>query len=180
VWSAGRPRGWIGYRVVDGRAGSGPHGIRFQPTRLPFAKPRISPYWSAGLRPKDFRDETVRRPWEGSTAGPASIRSPLPHTQDRKPRITLVDQARNGFRPLIRPTEPKDGLRGSETSFMNQEHGVQCKACGQSISTGIAELSLPIQVRPVHCPYCRQEHFYLEHDRIEFDPENGLPLIDPA
>jgi hypothetical protein len=54
------------------------------------------------------------------------------------------------------------------------------KACGQSISTGIACLGLRIPVGPVHCPYCRQELFYLEQDRIEFDMDNGLPLIDPA
>jgi hypothetical protein len=64
--------------------------------------------------------------------------------------------------------------------FMTRHQGVQCKACGQSISTGTADLALPIRLGPVHCPYCRQEHFYLELDRIEFDTENGLPLIDPA
>jgi hypothetical protein len=52
--------------------------------------------------------------------------------------------------------------------------------CGQSVSTGSADLALPIPLGPVHCPYCRQEHFYLERDRIEFDTENGLPLIDSA
>jgi hypothetical protein len=61
---------------------------------------------------------------------------------------------------------------------MTRHHGVQCKVCGQSISTGIAELTLPIPMGSVHCPYCRQERFYL--DRIEFDAENRLPLIDPA
>jgi hypothetical protein len=78
------------------------------------------------------------------------------------------------------PTEPKDRLRSSETSFMTRFHGVQCKVCGQSIATGIADLGLPIPVGPVHCPYCRQERFYLELDRIEFDTDNGLPLTDPA
>jgi hypothetical protein len=73
----------------------------------------------------------------------------------------------------------KEQLRSSETSIMARQVGVQCKACGQSISTGIADPSLPIPSGPVHCPYCRQEHFYLERDRIEFDTENGLPLIDP-
>jgi hypothetical protein len=63
---------------------------------------------------------------------------------------------------------------------MARYHGVQCKRCGQSISTGTADLSLPIPLGPVHCPYCRQEHFYLEQDRIEFDTENGLPLVDPV
>jgi hypothetical protein len=62
---------------------------------------------------------------------------------------------------------------------MTRQHGVQCKVCGQSISTGIADPSLPIPVGPVHCPYCRQEDLYLELERIEFDTENGLPLIDP-
>jgi hypothetical protein len=63
---------------------------------------------------------------------------------------------------------------------MTRHHGVQCKACGQSISTGMADLGLPIPVGPVHCPYCRQEDLYFEHDRIEFDTDNGLPLIDSA
>jgi hypothetical protein len=63
---------------------------------------------------------------------------------------------------------------------MARQHGVQCKACGQSISTGIAGLGLPIPLGPVHCPYCRQQRFYLEQDRIEFDTENVLPLTDPA
>jgi hypothetical protein len=63
---------------------------------------------------------------------------------------------------------------------MTRQHGVQCKVCGQSISTGTAGLGLPIPPGPVHCPYCRQEHFYLELDRIEFDTENGLPLIERA
>jgi hypothetical protein len=45
---------------------------------------------------------------------------------------------------------------------MARQHGVQCKACGQSISTGIAGLGLPIPLGPVHCPYCRQEDLYLE------------------
>jgi hypothetical protein len=34
--------------------------------------------------------------------------------------------------------------------------------------------------RRANCPYCRQEHLYLEQDRIEFDTENGLPLINRA
>jgi hypothetical protein len=63
---------------------------------------------------------------------------------------------------------------------MTRHHGVQCKACVQSISTGTADRSLPIPLAPVHCPYCRQEHFYLEQDRIEFDTDNGLPLTDQA
>jgi DNA-directed RNA polymerase subunit RPC12/RpoP len=74
----------------------------------------------------------------------------------------------------------KIGFEIPKHLLMSQHHGVQCKVCGQSISTGIAELSLPIPVGPVHCPYCGQERFYLEHDRIEFDTQNGLPLIDPA
>jgi hypothetical protein len=41
-------------------------------------------------------------------------------------------------------------------------------------------VALPIPLGPVHCPYCRHEDLYLEQDRIEFDTENGLPLIDPA
>ena len=49
---------------------------------------------------------------------------------------------------------------------MTRQHRVQCKVC-ESISTGIADLGLPIPLAPVHCPYCRQERFYLEHDRIE-------------
>jgi hypothetical protein len=57
---------------------------------------------------------------------------------------------------------------------MARYHGVQCKAFGQSISTGIADLSLPIPLGPVHCPYCRQARFYLEQERIEFDPEDGF------
>jgi hypothetical protein len=56
----------------------------------------------------------------------------------------------------------------------------KAKACGQSISTGMADLGLPIRLGPVHCPYCRQEDLYLEQDRIEFDAENGLLLIDSA
>jgi DNA-directed RNA polymerase subunit RPC12/RpoP len=63
---------------------------------------------------------------------------------------------------------------------MTRQHGVQCKVCGQSISTGIADLALPIPVGPVHCPYCREERFYLEQDRIEFDTDNGLALTEPA
>jgi hypothetical protein len=47
--------------------------------------------------------------------------------------------------------------------------GLTPERCGQSISTGIADLGLPIPLAPVHRPYCRQEHFYLEHDRVEFD-----------
>jgi hypothetical protein len=62
----------------------------------------------------------------------------------------------------------------SETSIMARHQIVQCKGCGQSISTGTAGLSLPIPSGLVHCPYCRQEHFYLEQDRVEFDTENGL------
>jgi hypothetical protein len=62
---------------------------------------------------------------------------------------------------------------------MARHQGVQCKACGQSISTGIADPSLPIPSGPVHGPYCRQEDPFLEQDRIEFDTENGLPLNDP-
>jgi hypothetical protein len=49
---------------------------------------------------------------------------------------------------------------------MTRQYGVQCKACGQSISTGIADLGLPVPSGPVHCPYCRQERFYLEQDWI--------------
>jgi DNA-directed RNA polymerase subunit RPC12/RpoP len=63
---------------------------------------------------------------------------------------------------------------------MTRYHGVRCESCGQSLSTGTADLSLPIPLVPVHCPYCRQERFYLEQDRIEFDTDNGLPLTDPA
>ena len=63
---------------------------------------------------------------------------------------------------------------------MTRQHGVQCKACGQSISVGITDAGLPIPLGPVHCPYCRQERVYLEQDRIEFDADNGLPLIDPT
>jgi hypothetical protein len=63
---------------------------------------------------------------------------------------------------------------------MTRQHGVQCKACGQSISTRVADLGLPIPVGPVHCTYCPQERYYLEHDRIEFDTDNGLPSTDPA
>jgi DNA-directed RNA polymerase subunit RPC12/RpoP len=82
----------------------------------------------------------------------------------------------------VDPSRPslKIGFEAPKHLLMSQHHGVQCKVCGQSISTGIAELSLPIPVGPVHCPYCRQERFYLEQDRIEFDTENGLPFIDPA
>jgi hypothetical protein len=39
-----------------------------------------------------FQDETRASGWEGSKAGPASIRSPLPHTQDRNPRKALLDR----------------------------------------------------------------------------------------
>jgi hypothetical protein len=67
------------------------------------------------------------------------------------------------------PTEPKDRLRGSEISFMTRQQVAQCKACGQSISTGIADLGLPIPSGPVHCPYCRQGDLYLEQCPIEFD-----------
>jgi predicted nucleic acid-binding Zn-ribbon protein len=63
---------------------------------------------------------------------------------------------------------------------MARHQGVQCKACGQSISTGIAGSGLSNPAGIVHCPYCRQERFYLEQDRIEFDTENGLPLTDPV
>jgi DNA-directed RNA polymerase subunit RPC12/RpoP len=64
---------------------------------------------------------------------------------------------------------------------MTRQHGVQCKECGQSISIGIADPGLPIiPLGPVHCPYCRQEWVYLEQDRIEFDTDNGLPLVGPA
>jgi transcription elongation factor Elf1 len=64
--------------------------------------------------------------------------------------------------------------------FMTRHHGVQCEVCGQSISTGIADLGLPIQVGSVHCPYCPEERFYVAQDRIEFDTDNGLPATDPA
>jgi hypothetical protein len=62
--------------------------------------------------------------------------------------------------------------------LITRHHGVQCKASGQSIAAGIADLSLPIPLAAVHCPYCRQERFYFEQDRIDFDTENGLPLKD--
>jgi hypothetical protein len=147
--------------------------------------PRISPCLSAAPRSKvsglvKRRDETGISAPERSRKGLASIRSPLPPTQDRKPRKALFDRQGMDSGCGSVPTEPKDWLRGSETSFMTRHHGVQCKVCGQSVSTGIAGLSLPIPVGPVHCPYCRQERFYLEHDRIEFDTENGLPLTDPV
>jgi hypothetical protein len=58
--------------------------------------------------------------------------------------------------------------------------GLTLGRCGQSISIGIADLGLPIPPGSVHCPYCRHEDIYLEQDRIEFDMENGLPLINPA
>jgi hypothetical protein len=47
------------------------------------------------------------RPWEGSTADPASIRSPHPHTQDRKPRKALLDRQGMGSGCGSVPTEPK-------------------------------------------------------------------------
>jgi hypothetical protein len=80
----------------------------------------------------------------------------------------------NMFCPKILPQ--------SHFRFLLKSWAAACesKACGQSDLTGIADPNLPIPSGPVHCPYCRQEDFYLEQDRIEFDTENGLPLIDPA
>jgi hypothetical protein len=89
-----------------------------------------------------------------------------------------VDQEGMGSGCGSVPPNLKLGFEVPKHLLMSLHHGVQCKACGQSISTGIAERSLP--VGRVHCPYRRQERFYLEHDRIEFDTQNGLPLIDPA
>jgi hypothetical protein len=63
---------------------------------------------------------------------------------------------------------------------MTRQHGVQCKACGQSISIGIADAGLPIPLGLVHCLYCRQERVCLEQGRIKFDADNGLALVGPA
>jgi hypothetical protein len=49
------------------------------------------------------RDETVPSARNGRGRLLATIRSPLPHTEDRNPRITLVDQEGNGLKPLILP-----------------------------------------------------------------------------
>jgi hypothetical protein len=61
----------------------------------------------------------------------------------------------------VDPSRPilKIGFELPKHLLMARHHGVQCKVCGQSISTGIAGQGLPIPVGPVHCPYCRQERF---------------------
>jgi hypothetical protein len=115
-----------------------------------------------------------------SRTGLATVRSP--HLPDAAPKAALAlwTSKRKGSSCGSDTAEAKDRPQGSETSIMARHQGVQCKLCGQSISTGSADLALPIPLGPVHCPYCRQENLYLEQDRIEFDTENGLPVIDPA
>jgi hypothetical protein len=122
----------------------------------------------------------VTRTWEGPGWGLAPIRYLTRLSASPNPAQAFLTSKQQGSGYRSDTFGAKDRLRGSETSIMARHHGVQCKACGQSISTGTADPSLPIPSGPVHCPYCRQEHFYLEQDRIEFDTENGLPFIDPA
>lgn len=76
--------------------------------------------------------------------GPATVRSP--HLPDAVPKgaRALWTSKRKGSSCGSDTAEAKDRPQGSETSIMDRCHGVQCKACGQSISTGIADPSLPI------------------------------------
>jgi hypothetical protein len=110
--------GLLSTDAVAPRIGASMAWVKTPPVfwRSPHRSPRISPYWSAGLRPKDFRDETVRsalgRVHGGSDLYPFT--SPLLHRP--KSCANPCGPGRNGLRLWVRPAQPKAWLRSSETS----------------------------------------------------------------
>jgi hypothetical protein len=74
----------------------------------------ISPYWSAGPRPKDFRDETVRSALGRVHGGSGLYPFTSPSYTGPKAAQSPFGPTRNGLGPLIRlwgpPAYPRNGL----------------------------------------------------------------------